>query len=177
MVVFLHLSTLTTCNQCNLLYTLFDLSTLTTWAINTFRIVLCSFYFSLYSTHHLLLWCIIVVFLYLSTLTTLIQYIVYHNYHPYIYQLKCIFRQSRHETSTFYVTSYAIWSLHFDTHDIYFLLPLTSLIMVQFSIRLDRWNCLSLLYHPAVSNIVLYIVFTYMSWVSKFMVQNVLEIH
>ena len=84
-----YLSTLTTCNQCNLLYTLFDLSALTTWVINTLIIVLCSFYFSLYSTHHLLLSCIMVVFLHLSTLTTLIQYIVYHNRFWF-------FRRSRH---------------------------------------------------------------------------------
>ena len=35
----------------------------------------------------------------------------------------------------------SLWS--FDTHDI--LLPLTSLIMVRFSFRLNRWNCLSVL--------------------------------
>ena len=62
----------------------------------------------------------------------------------------------------------------FDTHDInsihyvskpvlflstlttYILLPLTSLIMVRFSIRLNHWNRLSLLYHPVVLEIVLY---------------------
>ena len=51
-----------------------------------------------------------------------------------------------HDIESMQAIVLCLWS--FDTQDI--LLPVTSLIMVRFSIPLNRWNCLSLLYHSMV---------------------------
>ena len=93
MVVFLHLSTLTTLNQCKLLYVLFDLSTLTTWAINT-------------GNNHSLLSCIMVAFLYLSTLTTWNQCILSIN----CCIVSLIFRHSRHSFASNFLNNSPIFN-------------------------------------------------------------------